>query len=158
MLNILSINTLLFTLLVTQQKRPNSLCYKFSRQNLNVYNFIVNPLPFTYYQVLDFSQIVKNIFYIIQNKSNFFKQTVFFLHKNIFYSNSIQKYILDWYERELYEKKISFCFNLFDKRNLLYNYDFRYSYSQTKPNLYFWAFSNIQTQTINFNNNLRVIL
>ena len=157
MLNVCNTNTLVFLLLIQQQSN-SKFFYKFSKNQINLYSFIINPLPLITYQVIDFSQILKNIFIILQNKYSFYKKSIFFFFKNIFYSNTIQKYILDWYERELYEKKNNYCFNIFDKRNLLYNYDFRYSYSKTYKNSYFWAFTNIQSQIINFNNNLRIIL
>ena len=158
MLNTFSVDKTLLTLLITQGFVKKYINYKYSQTNLNLHNFKILPLNFSYFQILDFSKIKKNIFYIIKHKFLFVKTSIFFLFKNNFYSNTIQKYILDWYERELYEKKTSYCFNIFDKRNLLFNYDFRYSYLQTAFNIYFWAFTNIQSQVINFSNNLRVIL
>lgn len=121
----------------------NNVFLKFSSKNLYLYTTKISIMDISLQTLIDFSTFnssslrKNNLFYIFLNKKSFNQSTVYFFNQTTFYSHAKQKTIFEWYEREVFEKKVLKCFNLNDKRNLLLNYNIYYDNELSYYNTYF---------------------
>lgn len=164
MLNVLNRNLLIFESLLINIKNNKYVMQTFN----NTSHFFVSTnivINWNKLYFVDLSNIVSNnlikstVFYTYFSKKTW--QSSQFIFYNILYinSNSMNKLVFEWYERELYEKSNLLIKNMFDTRNLLYNYNNKIlNNTNLIKNNYYWVYTDIYKKNITQNNNYRIIL